>query len=72
MRLTTSDQVLKQSLDNEIILLDLNSGRYLGLQEVGFRAWVEGKAASGHGCSCGLLGDIAVRRLWGMRDVPVK
>ena len=39
MKLTTSDQVLKQSLDNEIILLDLESGRYFGLQEVGFRAW---------------------------------
>lgn len=39
MKLTISDQVLKQSLDNEIIVLDLESGRYFGLQEVGARAW---------------------------------
>lgn len=39
MILAISNQVLKQHLDNEIILLDLESGRYFGLQEVGVRAW---------------------------------
>lgn len=39
MRLSISDQVLLQSLDDEIILLDLESGRYFGLQAVGVRAW---------------------------------
>lgn len=39
MKLIISDQVLKQRLDDEIILLDLESGRYFGLQAVGVRAW---------------------------------
>ncbi len=39
MKLTQSDQVLLQQLDDEIILLDLQSGRYFGLQAVGARAW---------------------------------
>jgi hypothetical protein len=39
MKLTTSDQVLKQRLDDEVILLDLASGRYFGLPDVGARAW---------------------------------
>ncbi len=39
MKLMCSDQVLLQRLDDEIILLDLQSGRYFGLQDVGARAW---------------------------------
>ena len=39
MKLVLSDQVLLQQLDDEIILLDLQSGRYFGLQAVGVRAW---------------------------------
>jgi hypothetical protein len=39
MKLTICDQVLKQHLDDEIILLDMESGRYFGLQAVGVRAW---------------------------------
>jgi hypothetical protein len=39
MKLSASDQTLKQRLDDEIILLDLTSGRYFGLEEVGARAW---------------------------------
>jgi hypothetical protein len=36
---TTRNQVLLQQLDDELILLDLQSGRYFGLQAVGARAW---------------------------------
>jgi hypothetical protein len=39
MKLAPSDQVLLQQLDDELILLDLQSGRYFGLQAVGARAW---------------------------------
>ena len=39
MKLVISEQVLEQQLDDEVILLDLESGRYFGLQEVGGRAW---------------------------------
>ena len=39
MKLALSDQVLLQQLDDELILLDLQSGRYFGLQAVGARAW---------------------------------
>jgi hypothetical protein len=39
MKLTRAESVLEQQLDDEIVLLDLESGRYFGLQAVGVRAW---------------------------------
>jgi hypothetical protein len=39
MKLAIPPNVLEQQLDDEIVLLDLESGRYFGLQEVGARAW---------------------------------
>ena len=35
-----SDDVLFQVVDNEVVLLSLNSGEYFGLNEVGARIWV--------------------------------
>ena len=39
MKLAVSPNVLEQQLGDEVVLLDLESGRYFGLQEVGARAW---------------------------------
>lgn len=39
MKLAIPPNVLEQQLDDEIVILDLESGRYFGLQEVGARAW---------------------------------
>jgi hypothetical protein len=38
-RISPSDQVVMRELSGESVLLDLNSGRYFGLNEVGTRAW---------------------------------
>jgi hypothetical protein len=38
MRVSIPDQILTQELDDEIVLLDLESGRYFGLGAVGARA----------------------------------
>ena len=38
-RLIPSEGIVAQKLDNEIVLLDLNSSQYLGLNEVGARVW---------------------------------
>lgn len=37
--LTPSDQVVMRELPGESVLLDLKSGSYFGLNEVGTRAW---------------------------------
>ena len=37
--LTISAQVLSRQLDDEAVLLDLKSGTYFGLNDVGARAW---------------------------------
>src|SRR6266550_5207073 len=37
--LTPSDQVVMRELSGESVLLDLHSGSYCGLNEVGTRAW---------------------------------
>jgi hypothetical protein len=39
LRLTPSDQVVMRELSGESVLLDLHSGHYFGLNEVGTRAW---------------------------------
>ena len=39
MKFSISAQVLLQQLDDEIVLLDISSGRYFGLPDVGARAW---------------------------------
>ena len=38
-RVTRSPDVLSRVLDGEAVLLDLGSGAYFGLNEVGTRAW---------------------------------
>jgi hypothetical protein len=38
-RLAPSDDVLARALDGEAVLLDLASGTYFGLNEVGARVW---------------------------------
>jgi hypothetical protein len=37
--LTVAEHVLFRQLDDEAVLLDLKSGTYFGLNEVGARAW---------------------------------
>ena len=39
VRLRGSDDVLVRNLDGEAVLLDLASGTYFGLNEVGARVW---------------------------------
>jgi hypothetical protein len=39
LRLRGSDDVLVRALDGEAVLLDLASGTYFGLNEVGARLW---------------------------------
>lgn len=39
MQYSVSPDVLMQELEDEIVLLDLQGGRYFGLDEVGARAW---------------------------------
>ncbi len=39
MQITVLDDVLLQDLGDEIVLLDLKSGRYLGLDPVGSTMW---------------------------------
>lgn len=39
LRLRASDDVLVRALDGEAVLLDLASGTYFGLNEVGARLW---------------------------------
>ncbi|MEW6364181.1 MAG: PqqD family peptide modification chaperone [Acidobacteriota bacterium] len=39
MRVSIPDQILMQELEDEVVLLDLESGRYFGLAAVGARAW---------------------------------
>ena len=39
MRVSIPDQILMQELDDEVVLLNLESGRYFGLAAVGARAW---------------------------------
>ena len=39
LRVTPGDQVVMRELSGESVLLDLHSGRYFGLNEVGTRAW---------------------------------
>ena len=39
LQVTISDQVVMRELSGESVLLDLHSGRYFGLNEVGTRAW---------------------------------
>ena len=38
-RLTTSNKVLSRVFDGDAVLLDLGSGTYFGLNEVGSRIW---------------------------------
>lgn len=38
---TTADHVIFQELENEMVLLDLQTGGYYGLNEVGTRIWRE-------------------------------
>lgn len=38
-RLVIGDQVLFRQLEDEAVLLDLKSGKYFGLNDVGARAW---------------------------------
>lgn len=38
-RLTVPPEVLSQVLEGEAVLLDLNEGRYYGLNDVGSAAW---------------------------------
>lgn len=37
--LRSSDDVLVRALDGEAVLLDMQSGKYFGLNEVGARVW---------------------------------
>lgn len=46
MKYVISESVLLQPLDDELVLLDMHSGRYFGLPGVGVRAW-EHLSASG-------------------------
>lgn len=39
MKLSIPESVILQQLDDELVLLDINSGRYFGLPAVGARAW---------------------------------
>lgn len=39
MRVTVPSDVLRQELDGESVFLDINSGCYFGLDEVGTRMW---------------------------------
>ena len=39
LSLTVPENVLFQGVDDEIVLLDLESGQYFGLNEVGARIW---------------------------------
>jgi hypothetical protein len=39
MRMTVSADVITRRLDEELILLDLDSENYFGLDEVGTRMW---------------------------------
>jgi len=39
MRVTIGDQVFAEQVDNETVLLELDSGRYFGLDPVGSRLW---------------------------------
>lgn len=46
-RITVPSDVLVQELQGESVLLNVNSGRYFGLDEVGTRMW---SALSGSSC----------------------
>lgn len=39
MKVHFSDQVLTQTLDDEVVLLHLVTGRYFGLEPIGSRIW---------------------------------
>ena len=39
MKLIISEQVLLQEIDDEVVLLDIESGRYFSLEAVGAQAW---------------------------------
>lgn len=38
-RFTVSDEVVAREVNGEVVLLDLNSGQYFGLDAVGGRIW---------------------------------
>lgn len=39
MKITASDQVLTQDIEEELVLLNIQTGRYFGLQPPGHRVW---------------------------------
>jgi hypothetical protein len=63
--LTAGDQVLFRRLEDEAVLLDLRSGLYFGLNDVGARAW---QLIVGHGALAAVL-DTLVNEYAAERDV---
>ncbi len=51
----SSDEVLFQVLDEEVVLLDMKSGQYFGLNEIGALIWVMSKKGASLGS---ILSDI--------------
>jgi hypothetical protein len=39
MRVVISEQILTQTLEDELVVLDIDTGRYFGLQAIGHRVW---------------------------------
>jgi hypothetical protein len=55
MRATVPSDVLVQELQGESVLLNLKSGRYFGLDEVGTRMWAAVTAADSLRAACETL-----------------
>lgn len=39
MKISISEQILTQNIDDELVLLHIDTGRYFGLQPIGHRIW---------------------------------